>query len=58
MNSIIGSHLQLVKNFLQQNKANTVDLLSLPPGALVKPIVKNLQRWNHAILNQKLRQLD
>ena len=53
MNSITGSYLQLVQNFQQQNEANKVNLLSLPPGALVVVIVQNLQRWNHAILNQK-----
>ena len=40
MISIIGSHLQLVRNFLQQNKTNKVNLLSLPPGALIVVFVQ------------------
>ena len=53
MLSIIGWYLQLVQNFLQQNKANKVNLLSLPPGALVVVIVQISKGLNHAILNQK-----
>ena len=40
MISVIGSYLQLVQNFLQQNKTNKVNLLSLPPGALVAVILQ------------------
>ena len=49
----IGSYLELVQNFLWQNKANIKSLLSLPPGAMASVIVSNLQSRNHAILNQK-----
>ena len=43
MISFIGSHLQLVQNFLQQDKPKKVNLLSLPPGVLVVVIVQTCE---------------
>ena len=37
MISYSGQHLQLVQYYLQQDKGNKVNLLSLPPGEL--PVV-------------------
>ena len=48
MISIIGSYLQLVENFLQQNKAIKVNLLSLPPGALAVVIVQIFAESRHS----------
>ena len=46
---IIGSHLQLVKNYLQQNKANKANLLSLPRGALVVVKAESLHSESKAV---------
>ena len=40
MISDFGSHLGVVYYFLQQDKVNKVNLLSLPPGALIAKIVQ------------------
>ena len=41
--SNIGSRLGVVYYFLQQDKVNKVNLLSLPPGALIVVIVKTFK---------------